>query len=161
MHDWMGNALQDDEEWETLPDEIPDGTGQPPSSIRHSRKPQPPTPQRIQRKDGPRRIIAKATRRAPTSNGSAVCLNNRATSSAGRAFQGTQHARRKAASDAATASQAKAAARETSQRRTQQEKSEKTHLWERNAHVGLGQPRTRHHAQSGRSGHPSVTVPLA
>ncbi|PCH39130.1 hypothetical protein WOLCODRAFT_158659 [Wolfiporia cocos MD-104 SS10] len=31
----------------------------------------------------------------------------------------------------------------------------------RNAHVGLGQPRTRHHAQSGRSGHPSDTVPLA
>ncbi|PCH35825.1 hypothetical protein WOLCODRAFT_159465 [Wolfiporia cocos MD-104 SS10] len=42
-----------------------------------------------------------------------------------------------------------------------QGKSEKTHLWERNAHVGLGQPRTRHHAQSGRSGHPSVIVPLA
>ncbi|PCH39487.1 hypothetical protein WOLCODRAFT_159066 [Wolfiporia cocos MD-104 SS10] len=36
-----------------------------------------------------------------------------------------------------------------------------THLWERNAHVGLGQPRTRHHAQSGRSGRLSVTVPLA
>ncbi|PCH40309.1 hypothetical protein WOLCODRAFT_150347 [Wolfiporia cocos MD-104 SS10] len=43
----------------------------------------------------------------------------------------------------------------------QKEKSEKTHLWELKAHVGLGQPRTRHHAQSGRSGHPSVTVPLA
>ncbi|PCH39671.1 hypothetical protein WOLCODRAFT_159260 [Wolfiporia cocos MD-104 SS10] len=41
------------------------------------------------------------------------------------------------------------------------EKAKKTHLWELNAHVGLGQPRTRHHAQSGRSGHPSVTVPLA
>ncbi|PCH36529.1 hypothetical protein WOLCODRAFT_159492 [Wolfiporia cocos MD-104 SS10] len=40
-------------------------------------------------------------------------------------------------------------------------KAKKANLWERNAHVGLGQPRTRHHAQSGRSGHPSVTVPLA
>ncbi|PCH41824.1 hypothetical protein WOLCODRAFT_151870 [Wolfiporia cocos MD-104 SS10] len=64
-------------------------------------------------------------------------------------------------SDAVTASQAKAAARETSQRRTQQEKSKKANLWELNAHVGLGQPRTRHHAQSGRSGRLSVTVPLA
>ncbi|PCH41694.1 hypothetical protein WOLCODRAFT_151745 [Wolfiporia cocos MD-104 SS10] len=69
-------------------------------------------------------------------------------------------------SDAVTASQAKTAARETSQRRTQQEKSkkkkrEKPNLWELNAHVGLGQPRTRHHAQSGRSGHHSDTVPLA
>ncbi|PCH35824.1 hypothetical protein WOLCODRAFT_159462 [Wolfiporia cocos MD-104 SS10] len=42
-----------------------------------------------------------------------------------------------------------------------QEKSKKANLWELNAHVGLGQPRTRHHAQSGRSGHPSDTVPLA
>ncbi|PCH41693.1 hypothetical protein WOLCODRAFT_151744 [Wolfiporia cocos MD-104 SS10] len=64
-------------------------------------------------------------------------------------------------SDAVTASQAKAAARETSQRRTQQEKSKKANLWELNAHVGLGQPRTRHHAQSGRPGHLSDTVPLA
>ncbi|PCH37612.1 hypothetical protein WOLCODRAFT_158333 [Wolfiporia cocos MD-104 SS10] len=43
----------------------------------------------------------------------------------------------------------------------QKEKTSETHLWEQNAHVGLGQPRTRHHTQSGRSGHPSVTVPLA
>ncbi|PCH34504.1 hypothetical protein WOLCODRAFT_148544 [Wolfiporia cocos MD-104 SS10] len=50
-------------------------------------------------------------------------------------------------SDAVTASQAKTAARETSQAKDTKEKSEQTHLWERNAHVGLGQPRTRHHAQ--------------
>ncbi|PCH36531.1 hypothetical protein WOLCODRAFT_159494 [Wolfiporia cocos MD-104 SS10] len=40
--------------------------GQPPESNRHSRKPQPPTPQRIKRKGGQRHIVAKATRRAPS-----------------------------------------------------------------------------------------------
>ncbi|PCH36527.1 hypothetical protein WOLCODRAFT_159484 [Wolfiporia cocos MD-104 SS10] len=95
------------------------------------------------------------------SNGSAVCLNNRATLSAGRVNQGAQQASRKAASDAVTASQAKAAARETSQAKDNRKKAKKPHLRELKAHVGLGQPRTRHHAQSGRSGHPSDTVPLA
>ncbi|PCH39580.1 hypothetical protein WOLCODRAFT_159637 [Wolfiporia cocos MD-104 SS10] len=65
----------------------PYGKGNRPSLYRHSRKPQPSTPQRIKRKGGPRRIIAKATRRAPTSNGSADCLNNRTTPSAGRVNQ--------------------------------------------------------------------------
>ncbi|PCH39519.1 hypothetical protein WOLCODRAFT_159112 [Wolfiporia cocos MD-104 SS10] len=64
-------------------------------------------------------------------------------------------------SDAVTAPQAKAAARETSQAKDKKEKSKKANLWELNTHVGLGQPRTRHHAQSGRSGHLSDTVPLA
>ncbi|PCH42733.1 hypothetical protein WOLCODRAFT_152773 [Wolfiporia cocos MD-104 SS10] len=44
--------------------------------IRHSRKPQPRTPQRIKRKGGQRRIVAKATRRTTESNSGAAALPN-------------------------------------------------------------------------------------
>ncbi|PCH39579.1 hypothetical protein WOLCODRAFT_159635 [Wolfiporia cocos MD-104 SS10] len=50
--------------------------------------PQPPTPRRIKRKGGQRRIIAKATRRAPQSNSGAAALPKRATPSADRAPTG-------------------------------------------------------------------------
>ncbi|PCH36994.1 hypothetical protein WOLCODRAFT_159515 [Wolfiporia cocos MD-104 SS10] len=237
--------------------------------IRHSRKPLPPTPQRIKRKGGQRRIVAKATRRTTESNSGTAALPNapplpptasipgcaagmpqgsearprgersatakhleqgnrrplRRTQAPSRITNGTGTRRRdyrgpgprlldtshrrhshspsgqgvstprhataspvhsdtahgKAASDAqgpaflrSTGSQRSSATpnpehpakrrrhRPSSKDGDQGNKSSeghkgkkrKTHLWERNAHVGLGQPRTRHHVQSGRPGHP-------
>ncbi|PCH39004.1 hypothetical protein WOLCODRAFT_159570 [Wolfiporia cocos MD-104 SS10] len=95
------------------------------------------------------------------SNGSADCLNNRATPSADRALtgraagtpQGSERRRHRPSSKGG--GQGNKSAKDT------KGKAKKANLWELNAHVGLGQPRTRHHAQSGRPGHLSNTVPLA